>query len=829
MVIKKGRGGRGGRRDNKQGDNRHGKAPDDRDKYAGSIDALQKNPAFEAYYLDQGILPFEEWDNFMTHLRTPLPTSFRITSGKATTNVLLEQMKEFYLPFLSNVQYEGEKIPPPQTLPWYPENLGWQINVKKNALRKTEEFKKFQHFLVHETEVGNISRQETVSMIPPLFLNVQPHHLVLDMCAAPGSKTAQLIEAIHSPLTVSSDSYDPCPPGLIVANDSDAKRAHMLIHQSQRLPSPNLVVANYDATQWPTIKVPHLAKGETNVKDRVMLYDRILADVPCSGDGTIRKNLMLWKDWHPYNGASLHTLQLRILLRGIANLRNGGRIVYSTCSMNPSENEAVVAAAIRLSGGTISLVDQTGVLPDLKRRKGLTTWKVLPIKGKLAFGSKTGDDANKEVVENGKGAETSYRQGLPRLPFVNRWEDVEDSLKEKIPETLWPAGDEEALHLDRCMRIYSHDQNTGGFFVAVLEKRVEGGENFNEEGMALGMIRAMEKLDADDDRARVTRKRSLSPTMEQASIEPNKKLKEEKEGGGGEQDNNEPNEEISESTVSTNRDNIVTMAAGTPYREDPMAYVDLGNEQIQAILSFFEFNDKFDARNLLVRNKEAFPLRSIYLTSTSARALISSGGPGKGQHPYGNPLKMRLLNSGIRAFQKQESGKDIRLQCKWRVMSDGIPALRPFLKQSKIVKTTLDEFAFLLRNHYPKIEDVPKGLFRDQVYSLEMGSHFCDVQAGTWKGGHKLDKDFCIPIWRAAASLNVMLDRQEKSALSFRIFGSDLSHATGERQFANTAGKKQKAPSNDDVKKEPAGLLDEDALQEMENAAAAVPPHTILP
>ena len=48
------------------------------------------------------------------------------------------------------------------------------------------------------TYIGNISRQETVSMIPPLVLDVQPHHKVLDMCAAPGSKTAQLIEAIHA-------------------------------------------------------------------------------------------------------------------------------------------------------------------------------------------------------------------------------------------------------------------------------------------------------------------------------------------------------------------------------------------------------------------------------------------------------------------------------------------------------------------------------------------------------------------------------------------------------------------------------------------------------
>lgn len=60
----------------------------------------------------------------------------------------------------------------------YPEGLAWQFNVAKPVLRKQPEFKKFHSFLVFETEVGNISRQEAVSMLPPLFLDVLPHHKV---------------------------------------------------------------------------------------------------------------------------------------------------------------------------------------------------------------------------------------------------------------------------------------------------------------------------------------------------------------------------------------------------------------------------------------------------------------------------------------------------------------------------------------------------------------------------------------------------------------------------------------------------------------------------
>lgn len=60
----------------------------------------------------------------------------------------------------------------------YPNGFAWSLKAPRQAIRKQEAFKKFQHFLVHEADVGNISRQEAVSMIPPLLLDVQPHHYV---------------------------------------------------------------------------------------------------------------------------------------------------------------------------------------------------------------------------------------------------------------------------------------------------------------------------------------------------------------------------------------------------------------------------------------------------------------------------------------------------------------------------------------------------------------------------------------------------------------------------------------------------------------------------
>ena len=123
-------------------------------------------------------------------------------------------------------------------------------------------------------------------MIPPLVLDVQPHHKVLDMCAAPGSKTAQLIEALHA-------QEDVVPKGLVVANDSDNSRCYMLVHQAKRLQSPCVIITNHDASIMPNIQVSD-PNSDSMSQKKNLRFDRVLCDVPCSGDGTMRKNADIW-------------------------------------------------------------------------------------------------------------------------------------------------------------------------------------------------------------------------------------------------------------------------------------------------------------------------------------------------------------------------------------------------------------------------------------------------------------------------------------------------------------------------------------------------------
>uniref|UniRef100_A0A8B9E895 tRNA (cytosine(34)-C(5))-methyltransferase n=1 Tax=Anser cygnoides TaxID=8845 RepID=A0A8B9E895_ANSCY len=239
-------------------------------------------------------------------------------------------LKDRFFAELRGLRVDGQEVEMPQPLSWYPEELAWHTNLSRKILRKSPQLEKFHQFLVSETECGNISRQEAVSMIPPLLLNVNPHHKILDMCAAPGSKTAQLIEMLHA------DMNDPFPKGFVIANDVDNKRCYLLVHQAKRLNSPCIMVVNHDASSIPNLQI------DVDGKKEVLFYDRILCDVPCSGDGTMRKNIDVWKKWTTQNSLQLHG-------------------IFCICDIS----------------GALELADVSSELPGLKRMPGITKWKVM--------------------------------------------------------------------------------------------------------------------------------------------------------------------------------------------------------------------------------------------------------------------------------------------------------------------------------------------------------------------------------------------------------------------------------------------------------------------
>ena len=135
----------------------------------------------------------------------------------------------------------------------------------------------------------------------------------------------------------------------------------------------------------------------------------------------------------------------QIAMRGLALLKVGGLLCYSTCSLNPLENEAVVAALLKRCAGAVEIVDCSRELPELHRAPGLTSWTVM-------------DDA---LQEHESHAALQRSTALPA------------ALKRRFVPSLWPPDPKEAkrkLHLDRCLRLLPHLANMGGFFVTLLRK-----------------------------------------------------------------------------------------------------------------------------------------------------------------------------------------------------------------------------------------------------------------------------------------------------------------------------------------------------------------------
>uniref|UniRef100_A0AC35TMP2 tRNA (cytosine(34)-C(5))-methyltransferase n=1 Tax=Rhabditophanes sp. KR3021 TaxID=114890 RepID=A0AC35TMP2_9BILA len=390
--------------------------PDPRNK-ADYEPIIRTNEKLRAYYTAQNLLPESELEDLLKCLAEDLPTAFRINSCAKERFKLNDRIKAFTEELRADGVNEEHL---PKEVSWMP--LTYTMAVSRNEVRSHPLLKTFHNFLVNEAEVGQISRQELVSMIPPLLLDVKSDHNILDMCAAPGSKTQQIIEMLH----VDNDN----PEGLVVANDADYQRCHLLVHQTlKRMPSASTVVINEDASVLPKL---------INPEGKMLEFDRVLCDVICSGDGTFRKNLGMWKDWGPIKAISLHKLQNSIIRRGVELLKSGGTMVYSTCSLNPTEDEAVLAHTLQHFKGNLELVDVSDKLIGLKRVPGVSSWRVF----------------DKEMTE--------YKSH----------DDVPAHLKEVIKPSYFPPSKEiaDTLHLDRAFRVFPHHQNTGGFFVAVLRK-----------------------------------------------------------------------------------------------------------------------------------------------------------------------------------------------------------------------------------------------------------------------------------------------------------------------------------------------------------------------
>jgi multisite-specific tRNA:(cytosine-C5)-methyltransferase len=598
-------------------------------------------------------------------------------------------------------------------------------------------------WLKFANEYGSITRQEAVSMAPPLFLGVQPTHRVLDMCAAPGSKTLQLLEALHAGLEPGV-----LPSGLVMANDSDLKRCNLLTHQTKRAASAGLIVTNHDAATF-----PELRDGGAN--GGPLRFDRVLADVPCSGDGTLRKAPDIWGKWHVGIGTGLHAVQLRIALRAARLLAVGGVMVYSTCSFNPVENEAVVAALLRACGGALVLDDCSAELPALRRAPGLRTWQVWD-----KSGVRSADDP---VPAEGTSAAARHKHLKPTLFSA-------------------PPGDAEAdgMHLERCMRVLPHHGDTGGFFIARMTKLRE----LPKEAGALNARATPGPAAAAAGAAGAAGADAPAADAEEA-----------------EEEEAEPEEEAEEDEAATAA--AAAAAAAKPPAATPRpgggfpnqlarhAFIDPVVPVDDAVLlddlsGFYGLSTAFPFRTQLVTRLSdggataaaalaaGTPMpapRRLYLVTPAATELLRAG----------SARRLKIMAAGLKLFERGHDEQAVASGgCSYRLVQEGLRAALPHTTRQRVVMP-LDEFTALARDRtvYFSAPDHAKAdapRFTPDIAAAMLAlAPGCVIAVPDLSGVApetlmESAEDLAIAAWKGKVSLAVLVSKPEAVHLLQRLY-----------------------------------------------------------
>ena len=223
-------------------------------------------------------------------LKTDLENALRLL-GRAVS-----ASKE--LPHETDSPIQGEYLKP---VPWEPDGIYYPDFFRPGRLPWHE--------------AGMYYIQEASAMAPAVLCGVQPGERVLDLCAAPGGKSTKLAVSLRG-------------KGILVANEIHPDRAKILASNLERMGVRNALVTN---------------ETPQSLASRFPLYfDRIIVDAPCSGEGMFRKEEEALTQWSKENVRMCTQRQTEILDEAASMLRPGGRLVYSTCTFSPEENEGTI-------------------------------------------------------------------------------------------------------------------------------------------------------------------------------------------------------------------------------------------------------------------------------------------------------------------------------------------------------------------------------------------------------------------------------------------------------------------------------------------------------
>ncbi len=255
--------------------------------------------------------PFDRYAEF-TDVEALKAISDRSLRKSVRVNTLKQSVEDFRS-YASSKNWKLEQIP------WCPEGFFIDREDRAEGIGKD-----LAHLL------GRFYIQEAASMLPVALLDPKPGDKVLDMSAAPGSKTTQIGARTMG-------------QGTIIANDMQEKRLWTLKNGLHRSGVANILIIK---------KV-----GQWYARHMTERFDKVLCDAPCTAQGTARKDSDALKYCSLENIEKMSRLQFALLESAIHSAKTGGTIVYSTCTLAPEENELLVNAVVERFAGQVEVVD----------------------------------------------------------------------------------------------------------------------------------------------------------------------------------------------------------------------------------------------------------------------------------------------------------------------------------------------------------------------------------------------------------------------------------------------------------------------------------------
>jgi 16S rRNA (cytosine1407-C5)-methyltransferase len=269
----------------------------------------------------ESLVPCDKYQTVLDSFSVKKPTTFRANTLKMTADQLEKELQE-----------EGFEV---ERVSWYQDAFILK-NQDQASLTRTRFFQQ-----------GYLYLQSLSSMIPPLVLHPQNNEIILDIAAAPGSKTTQIAAFLNN-------------SGKIVANDTSRVRLYRL--------EANLKLQGVENTE--IAQLP----GQIIWKQFPEHFDKVLVDVACSMEGRfLTSEPKSYQDWAQKKVKLLAEDQKWILRSAISATKVGGGIVYSTCTISPEENEGVIDWILKKEKGAVELEEIH--IPNFTGDKPILTYK----------------------------------------------------------------------------------------------------------------------------------------------------------------------------------------------------------------------------------------------------------------------------------------------------------------------------------------------------------------------------------------------------------------------------------------------------------------------